>query len=443
MEKDFWDRFLTLEKENHFFDLQDKYGTYYWDILRYEVCPKLLWKIASSSLKNRSFKYITTRIFSTLYEPFRLFFFSPKKENLFYLSSRNKVNGKLIDQNAKSVYDLFPEQNNLVIETFDNHNYLKNSYFLPQSLFRRLFKKGKNTDFSFLMKILESEFGRLPFNEAFLQEKLSNYYADIYFFSNLFRKKKIKRVFLTQNGIQKGLMRAAKNLNIPVFEFQHGIVDFGHLAYNYSKMDYKEGQVTLSDTIFSFSPFWFKELYLPNVKIVPIGNDYFYNPLAQIIDDIDNYVAKGILIISSNVFGKELSDFILKIDKKYLENIPIYFKLHPNQFFEKEYYTKKLSSIKNIKIITNEQSVGELLKICSTMLAIQSTAIYEALQANRKVILLKKNSYLRHKHVFDKKNLHLVDTVDDFISALTTEIVIDPSAVFFTPFNKDTFLKVL
>ena len=123
--------------------------------------------------------------------------------------------------------------------------------------------------------------------------------------------------------------------------------------------------------------------------------------------------------------------------------MPIYFKLHPNQFFEKEYYIEKLSSIKNIRIITNEQSVGELLKICNTVFAIQSTAIYEALQANRKVILLKRMSYLRHKHIFDRKNLYLVDTVEDFISAFNAEIVIDQNVAFFTPFDKEVFLEAL
>ena len=129
--------------------------------------------------------------------------------------------------------------------------------------------------------------------------------------------------------------------------------------------------------------------------------------------------------------------------ERQLKNIPIYFKLHSNQFFEKEYYIEKLSNIKDVKIITNDQSVGDLLKICNTVFAIQSTAIYEALQANRKVILLKRMSYLRHKHIFDRKNLHLVDTVEDFISALNTEIVTDKNVTFFAPFDKEAFLNVL
>lgn len=444
-EKAFWDRFLDFEKENHLFDLQDEYGTYYWDIFRYEIYPLLLWGggFLSSSSQKRAIKDIIAKAFSMFYEPFRLFFLCPKKENLFYLASRNKIDGKFIDQNAKAVYDLFSEQENLVIESFNSH--LKNSYFLPQRIFRRFLKKGETADFSFLINLLEKEFGELPFNEVFLQKKITDYYTDFYFFSSFFKKKKISRIFLTQNGILKAFLKAARENRIPVFEFQHGVVDIGHLAYNYPKMDYKEGQVTLPDTIFSFSPFWFNELYLPNVKIVPIGNDYFYNPLAETARTTDNSsVAQSILVISSDVFGKDLSDFILELEKEgQIKEVQIYFKLHPNQFFEKEYYIEKLSSIKNIRIITNEQSVGGLLKICSTVFAIQSTAIYEALQANRKVILLKRMSYLRHGHIFDRKNLHLVDTVEDFISALNTEILTDPNVAFFAPFDKESFFEAL
>ena len=446
MEKAFWDRFLDFEKENHLFDLQDEYGTYYWDILRYEIYPLLLWEggFLSSSSQKRTIKDIITKAFSIFYEPFRLFFLCPKKENLFYLASRNKIDGNFIDQNAKAVYDLFSKQENLVIESFNSHSHLKNSYFLPQRIFRRLLKKGKTTDFSFLMNILEKEFGKLSFNEEFLQKKISNYYADVTFFSHFLRRKNIKRLFFMQNGVQKGMIRAAKSLNVSIFEFHHGIVDEGHLLYNYPKIDYKEGQITLPDTILSLSPFWFNELYLPNVKIASIGNDYFYSPLAEITSTTDSSIPESILVISSDVFGKDLSDFILRLEKEgQVKNIPIYFKLHPNQFFEKEYYIEKLRSINNLRIITNEQSVGELLKICNTVFAIQSTAIYEALQANRKVILLKKMSYLRHKHIFDRKNLHLVDTTEDFISALNTKIVIDQNVAFFAPFDKEAFFEAL
>lgn len=195
--KQIWDRFLDFEKENHLFDLQDEYGTYYWDILRYEIYPLLLWEggFLSSSSQKRTIKDIITKTFSIFYEPFRLFFLCPKKENLFYLASRNKIDGNFIDQNAKAVYDLFSKQENLVIESFNSHSHLKNSYFLPQRIFRRFLKKGKTTDFSFLMNILEKEFGGLPFDEAFLQKKITDYYSDYYFFLLFSKKRRLVEFF--------------------------------------------------------------------------------------------------------------------------------------------------------------------------------------------------------------------------------------------------------
>ena len=56
---------------------------------------------------------------------------------------------------------------------------------------------------------------------------------------------------------------------------------------------------------------------------------------------------------------------------------------------------------------------------------------------------MKEFPYEDHKHIFDRKNLHLVDTVEDFISALNTEIVIDKNVTFFAPFDKEAFLKAL
>jgi len=78
---------IFFEKENHLFDLQDEYGTYYWDIFRYEIYALLLWKGGGgSSSQKRTIKYIITKVFSMFYEFFRVLFLCSKAENLFYLS---------------------------------------------------------------------------------------------------------------------------------------------------------------------------------------------------------------------------------------------------------------------------------------------------------------------------------------------------------------------
>ena len=129
--------------------------------------------------------------------------------------------------------------------------------------------------------------------------------------------------------------------------------------------------------------------------------------------------------------------------KKKTQNIPIFFKLHPNQFDEKEYYIESLREFENIEVISDEFSVSDLIGKCDTIFTIISTTIYEALQSGRRVILLKEPPYKDHKHIFDRKNLHLVDTVEDFISALNTEIVTDKNVTFFAPFDKEAFFKAL
>ncbi len=73
----------------------------------------------------------------------------------------------------------------------------------------------------------------------------------------------------------------------------------------------------------------------------------------------------------------------------------------------------------------------------------QTTAIYEALQAQKKVIVLKRSSYERQQHIFDHSNLHLVDTEEEFIDALAQEVDTESKTEYFAPFEKECFLKLL
>ncbi len=435
-EKDkIWVQFLEFEKENDLFNLQDVEKTYYWDIIRYEIYQKLLWKDSISPSSDVNKVKIITRI-TQVWQFVLLFFGFSKKKVLFYLASRNKdKRGEPIDQNAKAVCEFFSKKNTLLIESF-SHN-LNNAFFLPQMVYRKIYKK-RFFDFSPLLNLLNRKFGTVNIDNASLNKILNNYYSDLSFFKTIIKRRKIEFIFVTQNGIQKGLFKAGKDLGVKVFEFQHGVVNEGHLAYNYPKMQYKKEQITLPDVILSLSPFWFSELFLPQVEICPIGNDYFYNPIQNCS------LKKGITIISANVYGQSLLDFILDEEvQKIVENIPIFFKLHPNQFHEKSYYESKLKSAKNIKVITNEQSVGELLTQCDTLFTILSTAVYEALQSQRKVILLKENPYEHQQHIFYHPNIHLVGNSKEFSQALDKNIDYTQHEQFFTPFDKKAFLKLV
>ena len=73
-----------------------------------------------------------------------------------------------------------------------------------------------------------------------------------------------------------------------------------------------------------------------------------------------------------------------------------------------------------------------------------STAIYEALQSQRKVILLEDDLYNGDQKSFlEYSNFYIIKKVNDFISALNTEIVTDKNVTFFAPFDKEAFLNAL
>ena len=436
----FWEHFLDFEKKNNLF-VRDIKGTYFWDIIRGDIYFKLLWRDTPMINKSKSSRQKVSYYKRIVKDFFRILFFRKEKKYLFLIASRyKKTDNTFFDQNIKNVYDFFHREESVVIESY-TEKCSKDFFFSPHSIFRK-FNRSIEYDFTFLLNLLEEEFGNLNFDNSFLNKMMNNYYFDLSFYRRLLERHKVEKIFVCQNGIQKGLFRAGKELGVKIYEVQHGSVDIGHLVYHYPQAEYTLGQITLPDVILSFSPFWFKELNLPNVSICSVGNDYLYAPFKE--EKGVDFLKKGITIISADIYGKILSDFILLEDcYEALSKYPIYFKLHPNQYYEKEYYIQKFQNFKNIIVISNEQSIEELLGKSDTIFTIVSTVIYEALQANHKVIILKRENYLEIERIFNCINLHLVDTVQDFISALNTEIVIDPNVAFFAPFDKETFLNTL
>lgn len=438
-EESLYTQFLNFEKEHNLFNLKDSEGTYYWDIIRYDVFEALMPKnkVFIPKKQNINFFFIFKRIIQFI----RLLLGNSKKKYLFYISSRDKdFNGNHVDRNVIESLKIFNSKDCLIIES--SYQKSKNSYFLPQNIYYRFFYKQEFFDFNDVTKIIEQKYGITSINNEFLNRILNKYYSDLFFFKKIIKNFNVKQIYVVQNGIQKGIFRAAKELGIKTFEYQHGIVTENHIAYNYPKIDFLEEQVSLPNIIFSYAPIWFQNNFLPNVNILSLGNSFLYKQLQQ---NAKKTPIRGIVVISADDIGKRLLEF-LKNEKlqKEIKNIPIYFKLHPNQFYQKYYYTEQLKNFDNIKVITDEFSVGELLENFDTLFTILSTAIYEALQSQRKVILLEDDLYNGDQKSFlEYSNFYIIKKVNDFISALNTEIVTDKNVTFFAPFDKEAFLNVL
>jgi hypothetical protein len=256
----------------------------------------------------------------------------------------------------------------------------------------------------------------------------------------IFRFKKPKVIFITQNGIQKGLFAAASKFKIPVIEVQHGVIDEGHLSYNYSKnIDYTGNKISLPSYFFTFSDFWGKDLFYAVKEIVNMGNSYF-----SLQNEIEiSKIERGLLVVSSDIFGENLKELIVDFSQKY--NLPIFFKLHPNQYFQKEYYQDEFKDYNNVEVYTNNKTVYELLGLSSAALVIQSTALYEALHMKRLGIILRKQTYARHGHIFENSNVYLIDNANELFDALNNNYREDDSGknLFFEEFKNEKFLNFM
>ncbi|MFT4093290.1 MAG: hypothetical protein QM640_06590 [Niabella sp.] len=448
MEQTLDEKIFLFEKKYNAFEWQDEQGTYIWDILRYRIYTHLLWDFTNRPetkepetllAKVRRRKWLLSNAIK-----FRLD--TRRYHNLFYCFSRFRNNDKLlIDTLASDPLKLLEQETNLVLES--NLLYPKSEYYrkdfyygFPVILNRKKNRKKELFDFSNIVSLIEKEFGRCPFSKAQLNSFLSDFLCDQSYYKKLLKKHKIKRIFLVQNGLQKGLIAAAKELKIPVFEFQHGVVDPGHLAYSYPfPSDYP--QVCFPDIVFTLSKWWFADFQMPKTKLANLGNSAFYNNITNTPKEKQN---QFVMIISADVFGNELKTFLFEILKEPVSNdFEFFFKLHPNQYNEFKAYQDIFLAYPNVTVISDQMSIADLLKQCASVFTIQSTAVYEALQNGRKALIYKKSSYYRQQHIFRVPNVYVVDSVDAFFNALKQPPAESSSAIFFEDFNKKMFLNTI
>lgn len=308
-------------------------------------------------------------------------------------TSRNKAEGnKYYDQNMEDVLSKLHNQA-LILETFEfEHSklYYSKSIFCDIKIIRKIISFFlKKHDYTYLISIISNRYGNIPkLTSNKINGLIKNFKSDRHFYRFLIRIKNISAVFLTQNGIQKGLFAAAKNCNVPVVEFQHGLIEKSHMAYSYNKaITYSAAAINLPDYFFSFSKYWAESVFFPVKAVIPIGNTAFHRNLSSA--EGDNETGNGLVVASANIYGEELKRLILDF-----VNIDpctrIFFKLHPNQWAEAPYYRTCFAAFKNVVVITDEKSMGELIRETKATLIIKSTAIYEALQAQRIGIVYQK-----------------------------------------------------
>ncbi len=406
-------KFLDIEVENNLFDLVDKNGVRVWDVVRFNVGNDIIWnfKDAGNIRSKKTFRLIIERVLILL-KSISFFLKRCKKyKTLSIVGSRNILNGNNFDLNIHDAINLLEDKETLVLENIPVFQTVyKNSYNLNYLL--KIYGLFISTDYIYydytvIVKLIQKTFPYIKVDDSSLNLSLKQYYLERKLYNFILKKHAIQQVLYTRGAIMKGLFTAASDLNVKTFEFQHGIVNEKHFMYSYPKGVNVESKSYQPDKIFALSDYWFSTFYCP-IEKVTIGNNYFAKEIDK--KEIDN--TQTLLVISSKLIGVDVSNCLVDI----LDNIPnwtVYYKLHPNEFDNIEYYENKFKRYNNVQIISNQSTVNDLLSESLVLLTSQSTAIYEALQCGIAVVIMDIGEYneIQMNNVFHIKSgqeLHVI-----------------------------------
>ncbi|MBA6291507.1 hypothetical protein H4J58_00640 [Colwellia sp. MB3u-70] len=193
-------------------------------------------------------------------------------------------------------------------------------------------------------------------------------------FKLLFKKLEIKELLIVVSYGFYDVISAAKELGIKVTELQHGIISKYHLGYNFNDCNFSKAY--LPDELICWSTSW-KEVVGTNFSKVTV-KDFRYqkNQINKYLDQ--NIDRKAITVISQGAIGIDIANYVQKNYSLYFSQADnVFFKLHPSEFSIKSDF-KFLELLPNLKIMTDEIDLYELLANSYTVFGVFSTVLFEA-----------------------------------------------------------------
>ncbi|MFD0939080.1 hypothetical protein [Pedobacter boryungensis] len=448
---EFTKKINKLEVSHNFFDVKDENGLAYWDIARHDVFYAIYYELSGIKLINSGFSNSKlsriNSIFKYFYHSFKLkqaisnktykyicFTFSryrnEKNENIDYAMDDIVSN---IDANEV----LLLENNIIFGETFAYTSYLNTGvitagYF---NKFKQLFSRPKDRSF-LITQILKQEFGVKANLNQIINGLIKKYTLEVNYYLKLFKTVKPDQIFLVQSGLQKGLFKAANALQIPSYEMQHGLVSFIHPAYDYPPAIDLKNSGNFPAYFLSFSPFWSNNIHYPVQETITLGNTFFSKKPAPQPEEFD------LLVVFADIYTQDLLELLNKfLSIEFTGKIAV--KLHPNQKREVDFITKYFVLYPNVTVICDERTIKELLLASNSVLAVQSTCVYEALYDQVKVLIYKVKDYHTHEDIFNNPNVYQIDNCEEIRDILKRTYILDDQIKFFNPFDRKLFLDLL
>jgi ribosomal protein S2 len=233
------------------------------------------------------------------------------------------------------------------------------------------------------------------------------------------------------------IIEVAKELEIPVVELQHGVINKYHKGYSYPGDREKEA---FPDYLLTFGEYWNNIEYpIPDEKVIVTGYPYF-DMMKKKFEDVEE--KNQILFISQGTIGEKLSQFAVELSKQ-IEDYEIVYKLHPGEFsnWQERYPWLEESEI---EVLTNEKQLYQLFAESKIQVGVYSTAIYEGLGFNLKTFLVDLPGIETMERLLDKKCCRKMNSAEELMENMEDEG--DPEVdieEFFKPNAKENIIEQL
>lgn len=420
-------------------------GFKYWTYCRTEIesiyVNPHLYGAGYHNTRTFNLKNITIDFLSIVFNTISNGFIKHKNSNIIFFNHERRV---WTGCNYECIYtdDLVKYYNALAIERTYLHRHLKpistqnilytDKMEVTSNLWALYNIKIKHKGFKRILEQLSNELGQ-AIKDIESLEQISLNTNDIYmfiikqyyiyqskkkYFDKLIRIIKPKLVIevVSYNMDCMIMNELAYKYQYNTIELQHGTIGKNHVAYNYPLNTDKVEQ--LPQTILAFSNYFFKNVYLPNVKICEVGYPYL-EKMKQKYPAIRHSI-KTILFISQPTTGKLLSEVAVKLSD-YIHNnkirLRIIFRLHPGELLDWE---NKYSNLKDtdIEIADEMKSIYEYFSVSDFQIGTSSTALFEGMIYNLNTLVLNSYEVCYLKELCDNDFAVLVNGHLDIIDAI-------------------------
>jgi len=212
------------------------------------------------------------------------------------------------------------------------------------------------------------------------------------------------------------LVLAARELDIPSVELQHGVIGRYHIAYHFNEISFEN--TYLPDYIFTFGDYWTNTMNVPK-GTVPISVGFPQMDLSKIY--LKNIIQddKRIVFYSSGGIGRELSQLAIefaKISNKF--GFTIKYKLHPSECKSWKILYPKLVDNNKIEVVDEPINVHELLASAKFHVGVDSTVLFEALAFNGVVFAYDIPGAHYMKDLIDMGYIHLFSDKNELFNLI-------------------------